>query len=43
MDKKLYRIQKFYRYALSQKGWNKYSYIDVEFDNQIICKKRQLE
>ena len=43
MDKKLTRIQKFYRYGLSQTGWNKYSYIDVEFDNQIICKKRQLE
>lgn len=43
MDKKLTRIQKFYRYGLSQTGWNKYSFIDVEFDNQIICKKRQLE
>ncbi|MBF1500255.1 MAG: cell division protein FtsQ, partial [Prevotella pallens] len=26
--------------GLSQAGWNKYSYIDVEFDNQIICKRR---
>lgn len=43
MDKKLSRILKFYRYGLSQAGWNKYSYIDVEFDNQIICKKRQTE
>ncbi len=41
MDKQLTRIEKFYRYGLSQTGWNKYSYIDVEFDNQIICKKRQ--
>lgn len=38
---KLTRLDKFYRYGLSQAGWNKYSYIDLEFDNQIICKKRE--
>lgn len=38
--KKLERTEKFYRYGLSQAGWNKYSYINVEFDNQIICKKK---
>ena len=37
---KLDRLRKFYTYGLSQAGWHKYSYIDVEFDNQIICKKR---
>ena len=37
---KLERLRKFYRYGLSQAGWNKYSRISVEFDNQIICKKR---
>lgn len=37
---KMDRLEKFYRYGLSQAGWNKYSYINVEFDNQIICKKR---
>ena len=41
-NRKLSRLEKFYRYGLSQAGWNKYSYIDVEFDNQIICKKRTL-
>ena len=40
VTKKLERTEKFYRYGLSQAGWNKYSYIDVEFDNQIICKRR---
>lgn len=40
VKKKLSRLEKFYRYGLSQAGWNKYSYIDIEFDNQIICKKR---
>ena len=36
---KLQRLQKFYLYGLSQAGWNKYSRISVEFDNQIICKR----
>ncbi len=36
---KLSRLEKFYRYGLSQAGWNKYHYISLEFDNQIICKK----
>ena len=37
---KLERLRKFYRYGLSQAGWNKYSRISVEFDNQIICKRK---
>lgn len=41
LDRKLSRLDKFYRYGLSQAGWNKYSYINLEFDNQIICKKRK--
>lgn len=43
IDRKMDRLEKFYKYGLSQAGWNKYSYINVEFDNQIICKKRQYE
>ena len=39
IDKKLERLRKFYLYGLNKAGWNKYSYISVEFDNQIICKK----
>ena len=38
--RKLERLRKFYLYGLNQAGWNKYSYISVEFDNQIICKKK---
>jgi cell division protein ftsQ len=41
VNKKLTRLEKFYKYGLSQVGWNKYSYIDLEFDNQIICKKKK--
>lgn len=40
IPKKLERLRKFYLYGLNQAGWNKYSYISVEFDNQIICKKK---
>ena len=40
LEHKLARLEKFYKYGLSKAGWNKYSYINVEFDNQIICKKR---
>lgn len=42
VNKKMRRLEKFYKYGLSQAGWNKYSYINLEFDNQIICKKRKL-
>lgn len=40
VTKKLERLRKFYRYGLSQAGWNKYSRISVEFNNQIVCKKK---
>lgn len=41
VKKKLSRLQKFYQHGLSQAGWNKYSYINLEFDNQIICKRNK--
>lgn len=40
VEEKLKRIEKFYKYGLNKAGWNKYSYINVEFDNQIICTKK---
>lgn len=39
ITKKLERLEKFYHYGLNTAGWNKYHYISLEFDNQIICKK----
>jgi cell division protein FtsQ len=39
INSKMTRLEKFYRYGLSQAGWNKYKYINLEFDNQIVCKK----
>ena len=41
LKEKLARLEKFYRYGLSKAGWNKYSYINLAFENQIICKKKQ--
>lgn len=41
VNEKLKRIEKFYKYGLNEAGWNKYSYINVEFDNQIICTKKK--
>lgn len=41
MARKLDRLRKFYRYGLSEAGWNKYSRISVEFDKQIICKRKK--
>lgn len=41
ITKKLERLRKFYAYGLSQTGWNRYSRISVEFDNQIICKRNK--
>lgn len=38
--KKLERLHKFYKYGLSQAGWNKYSRISVEYSNQIVCKRK---
>lgn len=40
MEEKLQRIHTFYSKGLSRVGWNKYSRISVEFDNQVICKRR---
>lgn len=39
-QRKLERLMKFYRFGLSQVGWDKYSYINLELDNQIVCKRR---
>ena len=39
INNKLERLRKFYIYGLNKAGWNKYNYINVEFNNQIICKK----
>ncbi|MCM1108729.1 MAG: hypothetical protein NC388_06690 [Clostridium sp.] len=38
---KLGRMKTFYTEGLNKVGWNKYSTISLEYDNQIICKKNK--
>ena len=40
VEEKLDRLRLFYKYGLSEVGWNKYERIDMQFSNQIICKRR---
>ena len=35
------RLKTFYEKGLNEIGWNKYSRISLEFDNQIICTKKE--
>jgi len=37
---KLRNLEAFYDKVLPEVGWNKYSLIDLEFKDQIVCKKR---
>ena len=39
IKEKFERLKIFYRKALNKVGWNKYSRINLEFSNQIICTK----
>lgn len=41
IDKKLDRLKLFYRKVLCRVGWNKYSRIDLQFGNQIVCTKNE--
>ncbi|MCB0565637.1 MAG: cell division protein FtsQ [Phaeodactylibacter sp.] len=38
--KKLKRLKTFYKEALPYEGWNKYSEISLQYDGQVVCKKR---
>lgn len=35
-DKKLTRLKKFYERGISKVGWNKYSILNLEYDNQVV-------
>ncbi|MGL5273184.1 MAG: cell division protein FtsQ/DivIB [Phocaeicola sp.] len=39
---KFSRLKIFYKKGLNEIGWNKYSYISLEFSNQIICTKKEM-
>ncbi len=38
---KLRNLEVFYKEVLPVAGWNRYSMIDLEFRDQIVCRKRQ--
>ena len=38
---KLERLRQFYERALNKIGWDKYSKINIEYNNQIICTKKE--
>ena len=40
LEKKLEKLRKFYQKGLNTVGWNKYKKINIEFDKQVICTKR---
>ncbi len=40
-EKKMDRLQQFYKRGLKTIGWDKYSRINIEFSNQIICTKKE--
>lgn len=40
VERKLDRVKAFYQKALNRVGWNKYSRINVEMGNQIVCTKQ---
>jgi cell division protein FtsQ len=39
--RKLDRTKRFYEKVLNRVGWEKYSLINVEFPNQIVCTRRE--
>ena len=41
MDKKFSNLELFYKKGLNYTGWEKYEIINVEFDGQLVCKKKQ--
>ena len=40
LEKKLAKLEEFYKEGLNKVGWNKYNKINIEFDKQVICTKK---
>ena len=40
LETKLEKLKEFYTEGLNKVGWNKYDRINVEFDKQVICTKK---
>jgi cell division protein FtsQ len=44
LDEKFSKLKIFYRDGLERTGnWNDYTYIDLQFKNQIVCTKKTIE
>ena len=37
--KKIRQLKHFYVNVLNRQGWNKYKYLNLKFNNQIVCTK----
>ncbi len=40
-NQNLARLKEFYLNVLNKVGWNKYEYIDLQYNNQIVCRKAE--
>ena len=40
LDSKFEKLKVFYRQGLEKVGWDRYSQINLKFENQIVCTKR---
>ena len=40
LSDKLSRLKTFYKEGLNKVGWNRYKYISLKFNNQVICTKK---
>lgn len=38
---KLHKLEQFYKKGFSQVGWEKYETIDLQYSNQLVCKKKE--
>ncbi len=41
VTKQLHRLELFYKEGLKYAGWEKYDYINLEYSNQIVCRRRE--
>ena len=40
MEEKLNKLHYLYKYGFSKHGWDNYSEVNLEFNNQVICTRK---
>lgn len=40
LNSQFHKMEQFYKYGLSTAGWDKYSYINIEYKDQVVCTRR---